>query len=171
MPASQHLKALTGGWQVNSLLSLHGGQPFTVFASGDITGTNEGNDRANQVGPARTGYLGQTPKANWIDLNSFANPAAGSFGTSRRNAYYGPGFSDVDLSIFKNTKIFERFTVQFRAEMFNVFNRVNFAPPASNGASVGGDAKLNDTMGDYNGAPGIGAGEPFNTQFDAKLIF
>jgi hypothetical protein len=52
--------------------------------------------------------------------------------------------------------------------MFNLFNRNNFAPPS---VSIGGSSSLFDTIGDYNGAPGIGAGEPFNTQFGGKIIF
>ncbi len=168
VPGSSHLQALTRGWQFNGLLTFHGGQPFTVFAGSDVSGTTEGNDRADQIGPVKTGYQGQSPNANWIDLNQFALAAPGTFGTSRRNGYYAPGYSDVDFSVFKNTKVFERVTVQFRAELFNLFNRTNFAPPS---ASVGGSATLYDTIGDYNGAPGIGAGEPFNTQFGAKVIF
>ena len=168
VPGGSHLRPLTNGWQVNSLLSFHGGQPFTVHASGNISGTNEGNDRANQIGNPRVGYQGQSTSANWLDLSAFSDPAPGTFGTSRRNAYYAPGYSDVDLSVFKNTKVFERLTVQFRAEMFNLLNRANYAPPS---VSVGGSSQLSDTIGDYNGAPGIGAGEAFNTQFGAKIIF
>ena len=171
IPSSSHARLLTNGWQVNSLLSFHGGQPFTVHASGDISGTNEGNDRAVQIGAVRKGYQGQKPDANWIDPAAFADPATGTFGSSRRNGYYGPGYSDVDLSFFKDTKIKEFVTLQFRAEMFNLFNRVNYAPPGGGGVSVGGNFTLNDTIGDYNGAPGIGAGEPFNTQFAVKIIF
>jgi hypothetical protein len=168
IPGSSHLKLLTNGWQVNGLLSFHGGQPFTIHASGDISGTNEGNDRAVQIGNPRVGYQGQSTTANWIDLSAFANPAPGTFGTSRRNAFYAPGYSDVDFSVFKNTKVYERLTIQLRAELFNTFNRTNFAPPS---ASVGGSSQLYDTIGDYNGAPGIGAGEPFNAQLGAKIIF
>jgi len=168
LPGSAHLRALTNGWELNSLLTFHGGQPFTVYAGGDISGTNEGTDRAVQIGNPRVGYQGQHPGANWIDLTAFTDAPLGSFGTVRRNSLYAPGYSDVDLSVFKNTKIVERVTLQLRAEMFNLFNRINYAPPS---ASVGGSATLYDTIGDYNGAPGIGAGEPFNTQFVAKIIF
>jgi len=169
--ASWGPKELTHGWQLNSLLSFHGGQPFTVHASGDISGTNEGNDRAVQIGPANKGFQGQKPNANWLDPSAFVDPTPGTFGTTRRNGYYGPGYSDVDFSVFKNTKIKERVNVQFRVEMFNLFNRNNFAPPGGGYVNVGGNFSLNDTIGDYNGAPGIGAGEPFNTQFAAKVIF
>jgi hypothetical protein len=168
IPGGSHLKALTNGWQVNGLLSFHGGQPFTVYASGDISGTDEGNDRAVQIAPAHTGYQGQSTTANWIDLSAFVDAAPGTFGTTRRNAFYAPGFSDVDFSVFKNTKVTEHVTVQLRAELFNLFNRNNFAPPS---ASVGGSSQLFDTIGDYNGAPGIGAGEAFNAQLGGKIIF
>jgi outer membrane receptor protein involved in Fe transport len=171
LPNSSHIRILTNGWQINSLLSFHGGQPFTVHASGDISGTNEGNDRAVQIGAITKGYQGQKPNANWINPNAFADPANGTFGSSRRNAYYGPGYSDVDFSVFKDTKILESVILQLRAEMFNLFNRVNYAPPGGGSVSVGGNFTLNDTIGDYNGAPGIGAGEPFNTQLAAKIIF
>lgn len=166
-----HLKPLTNGWSLNSLLSFHGGQPFTVFASGDISGTGEGNDRAVQIGNPHKGFQGQKPGVNWLDPTAFADPAAGSFGTTRRNGYYGPGYSDVDFSVFKDTHLGEKATLQLRAEMFNLFNRVNYAPPGFNFVSVGGDFTLDDTIGDYNGAPGIGAGEAFNAQFGAKIIF
>ena len=179
VPGSSHgPRVLSNGWMVNSLLSFHGGQPFSVAASGDVSGTGEGTDRAVQVAPVRAGYQGRSPGVNWVDPNAFADPALGTFGTSRRNAYYGPGFSDVDLSVFKDTRIHERVTVQLRAEMFNLFNRNNYGPPgygsvtpAGGNLAVGGDFTLDTTIGGYNGAPGIGAGEPFNTQFGAKIIF
>jgi hypothetical protein len=85
------------------------------------------------------------------------------------------GYGDVDLAVFKNFKVNEQFTVQFRSEIFNLFNRVNLAPPfptgfagpnAQNGFGVSADP-----IGDYNGAPGIGPGEPFNVQFALKLVF
>jgi outer membrane receptor protein involved in Fe transport len=179
VPGSQHLPLLTRGWQANGLLNFHGGQPFQIFANTDNSGTNEGLDRVNQISAARTGIAGQKPNATWIDLNNFVLPPAGSFGTLRRNQFYGPGFSDVDFSVFKNTRVTERLTVQFRAELFNLFNRINYAPPSINFSALpngkfdpsSGSATLNDTIGDYNGAPGIGAGEPFNAQFGAKIIF
>jgi hypothetical protein len=172
IPGSSHgPKMLSNGWQLNSLMSFHGGQPFTVHASGDISGTNEGNDRAVQIGPIRKAYQSQKPNANWLDPAAFADPTPGTFASSRRNSYYGPGFSDVDFSVFKDTRVQERVTIQLRAELFNLFNRVNYAPPGGGFVSTGGDFTLNDTIGDYNGAPGIGAGEAFNTQFALKVIF
>ena len=168
---SGHLRQLTNGWIANGLLTFHGGQPFSVFASGDISGTGENFDRAVQIADPQKGYQGQHPGSNWLNPAAFTNAAAGSFGTTRRNSYYGPGYSDVDFSVFKDTHLGERVNLQLRAEMFNLFNRVNYAPPGEGDVAVNGDFTLGDTIGDYNGAPGIGAGEAFNMQLGAKITF
>ncbi len=89
-------------------------------------------------------------------------------GNLGRNALYGPGFADMDLSVFKNFVIRERLQLQLRAEMFNVFNRNNLATGAG---SVGSNGVVSDTIGDFNGAPGLGPGEPFNMQLAGKIIF
>lgn len=167
IPGMERWKAFTHGWQLSSLMNFHGGQPFNITTSSDTTGTDEYVQRPNLVGNATGSYMKEKVNASWLNPDAFAEPAAGTFGTLRRNAYYGPGYGDVDLSVFKNTAIKERVTVQFRAEMFNLFNRTNFAPPSS----ISNNFVLNDTIGDYNGAPGIGAGEPFNTQLALKVIF
>ena len=174
VPGSQHLKALTSGWQANSLMTFHSGLPFSVYSSSDTTGTDDGNQRANATGidPYR-GFAKGGVKADWLNPAAFVDAPAGTFGTTRRNAYRGPGFSDVDLSVFKNTPIGEKITTQFRVEMFNVFNHVNYASPAGlNPNTVADDSlALSSTIGYANGAPGIGAGEPFNTQLAFKIIF
>jgi len=85
-----------------------------------------------------------------------------------RNLFVGPGFEDVDLSVIKNISIGERLKLQLRAEMFNVFNRKNLA---SGAGSVGSNGYLYDTIGDFNGAPGLGPGEPFNMQLVGKIMF
>ena len=86
----------------------------------------------------------------------------------RRNQYYNPGFSDVDFSIVKNTKVAGNVTLQLRAEMFNLFNYINLAPV---GAPQTSAWHHRPTIGAFFGAPGIGPGEPFNVQFAGKIIF
>ncbi len=112
-------------------------------------------------------------------------------GNIPRNKFYGPGLGDVDLSVFKNIPITERVKFQLRAEMFNLTNRKNLAnsvgavanspcspsPVAGNLLSNfqctagGGFGQVTDTAGDFQGAPGIGPGEPFNMQLAIKFIF
>jgi Carboxypeptidase regulatory-like domain/TonB dependent receptor len=171
LPSASRWKLLLNGWALNSLVTFGTGQPFTVFSSQDTTGTGEGEQRANQIGNAFAGVSHAFNKngVTWINPAAFVDPAPGTFGTSPRNGYYGPGYSAVDFSVVKNTKITERISTQFRIEMFNLFNRVNLAPPSNtNGSGLGISA---DTIGDYNGAPGLGPGEAFNMQLGLKIIF
>jgi hypothetical protein len=177
VPGSSHMSALTKGWELNSLMTFHGGLPFSVYSSADTSGTNDGNQRANLV-PGVNPYAGFRKGGvglNWLNPAAFVDAPAGTWGTTHRNEFVGPGFGDVDFSVFKNTHIWERVTTQFRVEMFNLFNRTNYAPPLEGNfnPSFTYDNGLNlfTTIGSFNGAPGIGAGEPYNTQFALKVIF
>ena len=184
--ASRGSKLLTEGWQVNGLLTFRGGQPFTIFSSNaGGSGTGEFAERANEV-PGAKPNAGITKRVqgsyasgfyvNWTPT-SFTPSLNNQFGNSPRNDLHGPGYSDVDLSLFKNTKIGERITTQFRVEMFNVFNHLNLAQPGdgycsdtNNGANPTSCA-IGTTIGANYGAPGIGAGEPYNTQLALKILF
>jgi outer membrane receptor protein involved in Fe transport len=171
LPNASHLRLLLNGWELSSLLSFHTGQPFSVFSSNDNSGTGEGSQRADLIGDPYTSVSHAFSKSGvtWLNPAAFADPAAGTFGNSGRNAFYGPGYASVDFSVIKNTKITERINTQFRVEMYNLFNRTNLAPPSgTNGSGVGITA---DTIGDWNGAPGIGPGEAFNLQLALKIIF
>jgi hypothetical protein len=162
---------LLNDWQVSTLISLHSGQPFG------------GSPRPGQdviANPfAGVSHAFSKSGVTWINPAAFCTPiAAGGtdpnclpnlpLGNLTRNKYYGPNFKDVDLSVIKNIPIRERFKVQLRAEMYNLFNRINLA---SGTGTVSGSGIVNDTIGDYNGAPGIGPGEAFNMQLVAKIIF
>jgi TonB dependent receptor len=173
IPGSSHGPAwLTHGWQVSSLLTFRSGQPVNVKTAADTTGTNEGQQRPDLV-PGVNLYLSHSFSKSgvpWINPTAFALPTPGTFGDLRRNLVYGPGYGSVDLSVFKNIPIYERFKVQLRAEMFNIFNRKNFTSPSTTFPSSGFGVTA-DTLGDSVGAPGIGPGEPFNMQLAIKVIF
>lgn len=172
LPTPAHAKLLLGGWQLNSLLSFHTGQPFTVRAGKNYSGTFEGKDRVNVIGDPFQGVNHTLTNGfvQWLNPAAFAPPAAGTFGNEARNQYYGPGFADVDFSAFKNTRITERISTQFRVEIFNLFNRRNYPNPGTT-LSSGSFGRITDTIGDANGATGIGAGEPFNVQLALKVVF
>jgi hypothetical protein len=173
VPGSSHgPKFLTHGWQVSTFISLHTGQPFNFDAGTQRPGLNIVGNPFAGVNHTFSAALGGEP---WVNPAAFCVPGAvGCAGTTNpagnlsRNALTGPGFADVDLSVFKNIPIRERLRVQLRAEMFNVFNRIN---PASGAGSVGSNGVVGDTIGDFNGAPGLGPGEPFNMQLAGKIIF
>jgi hypothetical protein len=170
--ASKGPKWLVRGWQINSLLSFYGGLPFTVYAGKNVSGTFEGKDRVDVVGDPFAGVSHSLTNGyvQWVNPAAFAFPANGSFGNEVRNSLRGPGFADVDLSFFKTTNITERVQAQLRIELFNIFNRTNLPVPGATLTS-GSFGRISDTIGDYNGATGIGAGEPFNTQLGLKIIF
>jgi len=173
IPGGTSLSRLTTGWELNSAMSLHGGQPFSVVANTDELGNGDNADRAMVTGISP--FAGVSHKivdgsAKWFNSAAFSEPAPGQISNQRRNQYSNPGFSDVDFSVVKDTRITSRVVFQFRAEMFNIFNRINLAPvgapqTGANSNSVG------STIGAFFGAPGIGPGEPFNVQFAGKILF
>jgi hypothetical protein len=156
-------KILTHGWQLSSLVVLHGGQPFNISGSTSRPGFNITGDPFAGVSHTFSAANGGEP---WVNPNVFVSVTG--LGNLSRNKYYGPSFKDVDFSVFKNIPITERFKVQLRAEMYNLFNHINLA---SGAGSVGPGGMVTDTIGDFNGAPGLGPGEPFNMQLVAKIIF
>jgi hypothetical protein len=175
IPALAHgPKVLTRGWEVNSILKFQNGEPVNVLTGQDNSGTAEGEDRASITGPALNSdrSVQQNSHAQYLNPNSFVVPASGTYGNLRRYQVVGPGFGDVDMSLIKNTPLYkERVRAQFRVEMFNVFNRTNLAQPLANlgyGSEFGWSTS---TIGVSYGAPGIGSGEPYNTQLALKIIF
>ncbi len=128
---------LVSGWEVASIISAQSGNPFNIALA-----TATVNGAANTIRPDLIGPVNISgDPLQWITnaATAFATPAAGSFGNLGRNAIYGPGFTDVDLSLVKNTKITERFNVQFRTDVFDLFNHPNFGQPgpvAANGSTL-----------------------------------
>jgi hypothetical protein len=170
---------LTTGWEFNSGFSFHGGTPYTVTASGVESaaqnvgsGNGEGADRAVQVvkdPSAGVSHAITGGAVQWFSSTAFVDPAWGQYSPTRRGQNSNPGYSAVDLALLKNTPIRERVSAQFRADMFNIFNRTNLAPVGMAFASEGGT--ISETLGPYLGNPGIGPGEPFNVQFSLKILF
>ena len=167
-------KILTAGWEVNGILKFQGGEPINVVSGADNSGTTEYQDRASITGPAINSdqSIQGHAFAQYLNPNSFTVPGPGTYGNLGRNQIYGPGFEDVDLSLLKNIPLYkERVHAQFRVEMFNVFNRVNLAQPLNNLAYGSYFGVSTETIGGSYGAPGIGSGEPYNTQIALKIIF
>jgi hypothetical protein len=153
-------------------LYLRTGKPVVIKASSDNSGTLEGTERANQIGDPFQGLnhaFTQGQNLRWFSPAAFVNPPIGTFGTMQKDSVFGPGFANVDLSVFKNIPIKERLRAQFRVEMFNIFNHVNLGPPSAKvGSSLG---LIGSTLGASSGQPGIGPGEPFNVQVALKFLF
>jgi hypothetical protein len=108
-------------------------------------------------------------------------PTAGTFGTMGRNIFRDSGFKNVDFSVFKNFTFKERYGIQLRAEVFNLFNHPIFENPygASNGSSGGNnDPSTPSAFGGSTGTPDVIAGNPVvgsgsgrDVQVGLKLTF
>src|SRR5262245_44066725 len=160
------------GWQVNAIAQFQSGSPFNVTTGTDASGIGDRSDRPNLVGDPYSGVVqpNSPVSVQYFNPAAFAAPAPGTFGNLARNAFYGPGFKTIDLSVFKTTKLNHGTSVQLRCEVFNVFNMTNWANPGSSLSSSTSFGLLTNTR-NGNAAPGIGSGEPFNVQLAAKVLF
>jgi hypothetical protein len=162
---------LTKGWQFNMLATAHTGLPILFRAGTDVNGDGDTFDRINLVGDPFANLPANTSPTSrvWVNKAAFASAPAGTLGNLGRNAIYGPGFFSIDPSAFKEFKINERFSAQFRVEVFNVLNWTNYANPTVTFNS--GNFGLITNTRNGSGAPGLGFGEPRNVQFALKLLW
>ncbi|HVZ84666.1 MAG TPA: TonB-dependent receptor [Terracidiphilus sp.] len=128
--------AIVGGWHLNSIASFHTGTPVNIVVNSgyaDYPGL-----RPNLVpGQDPTLPRGKRNLQHWFNTAAFAivsgqsnsNPIPGNAG---RNLVRGPGYTNEDLSLFKNFTLPERLSLQFRAESFNVLNTPHYDNPNAN---------------------------------------
>ena len=134
-----------GGWQVNGLLSLYSGSPFTVTSSGtslDLPGSTQVADRLTDDVQI-LGGIG--PGQPWFDTAAFRAVTERRFGTAPINSMRGPGFANFDFSLFRDFGLGRERVVQVRMEVFNLTNTPHFANPqasvnASNFGIISGTA-------------------------------
>ena len=134
---------ILGGWQINPLISKLSGIPFTVTAGGNLA-ANGSSQTADLVGqfhltngrPPRTGQTcaQSDPTCHFFDPNAFAAPlitsaANAHYGNTNRNEFRGPGYFNMNLSVIRDFKLTERFTLQVRADAFSLTNTPHFANP------------------------------------------
>jgi hypothetical protein len=171
IPAFRGPERLTHGWELTSGFSFHGGTPYTVTASENVSGNGDNADRAVQVlaNPNRVSHAIVGGSVQWFDPTAFVNPAAGTYSPTRRGQNYNPGYETFDLAASKTTAITERVKAQFTANMYNLFNHTNLAPVGFPFTGEGGT--IGSTIGPYLGNPTIGPGEPFNAEFALKILF
>jgi len=120
-------QAILGGWQLNGITNVRSGFPLGFTTANNQSGTALTN-RPNVVCNPR---LDNPTVGKWFDTACFAAPPAGTLGNAGRTigGLYGPRQVNFDLSIYKMFTIAEGRTLQFRTEVFNIFNHAQFATP------------------------------------------
>jgi hypothetical protein len=199
-------KRLKNGWGMNSSVTLQSGQPFQMNYNfeDDFSGSGLGFDRPDVVAPIV--YHPSDP-SNYVNLNAFAVPCTISaaaqadpsysaqdcvpgtrhFGDEGRDSLHGPTFKQWDFAVYKTTALTERFSMQLRAEFFNILNHPNFAnpflpafiaDPGTNGLAVSGNREVGTggypivATGDVGiGNPFLGGGGPRGIQLAAVFKF
>jgi hypothetical protein len=118
-----------GGWQLNGLLTVHSGTPFSVTADGSSLNAPGSTQRADLV-KSSVAIIGNVNE--YFDPTAFAAVSQARFGTAGFDLLRGPGATNLDLSLFRNFQLTEHLRAQFRVESFNVSNTPHFSNPASN---------------------------------------
>lgn len=169
-----------GDWQLNGIVTLLSGIPLDVQTglSGQYFGlaaNAPGGFRPDLV-PGQPIYLHGADHTVYLNPAAFKAPAPGQFGNLKRGFVRQPGLTNIDFSLAKNWKIHERYGIQLRAEMFNLFNHTNFngfdpgmglSPNRdANGKFLGTFAATNGNFGRLNTDRG-----PRNIQFGLKFNF
>jgi hypothetical protein len=144
-------KSVLGGWRMSNIVVLQSGLPFSVYTSasfnpvldsnGNVVGLQPGSGDFNADGYAydlpNAAAAGAVHTGNRSDFlkgfapaSAFPIPALGQEGNVGRNTLTGPGLANVNTEFAKVVK-WERLSVEFRADVFNLFNRVNLVNPVS----------------------------------------
>lgn len=167
LPFAAHSAGITklaaAGWAVNAIVVWQTGIPFTVLNEANVNGASTGGDRPDVVGNP----FANIPPGDFFNPAAFVSQAPGTIGDEGRNAYHGPSFRHVDLSLAKVFPITEGTHLEFRVEGFNVFNTPNFAVPNATLQSPGQPPE--PLFGTINALDGNYA--PREIQFALKLLF
>jgi hypothetical protein len=158
---------VVGGWELAGLSSFQSGHPFDIYSSRDseytglsgrpdLTGNPSVPSGAprNQIGPPISAFT----------VQPFGRP--GSLG---RNTFTGPRYFDTNVSLLKNMRITERVNLQFRAEAYNVFNRIQFDNPGTSGDTIASPGTFGQALNTLSQPDGTTSARQI--QLALKLMF
>ena len=167
--SSRLVEAVAGNWQLSPIVGWHYGNAFTVSTGVDNALDNVGGQRPNLVG---------NPYCATISANCYLNPAAfvaaatGTLGNLGANSLYGPSYFQVDISLSRRFVVHERHSLELRADVFNIENRVNLSFPVSTPITTSNFGKIvSDITATGSGAAGTTTGDPRTMQLSLKYAF
>jgi hypothetical protein len=171
---SHSLNYLIKNWEVGSVLTVQSGAPFTPFVTGGISGADEvqitgiGNDTDRPNVVSKDFYPAKPTPQDWVTPSAFSAPSPFTFGNAGRNILRGPGLGSCDFTIHREFHLGEASRLEFRAEMFNVFNRANFDIPQRD-LSTASFGQIFNTIQPVAGLASGGPGEPRELQLGLRL--
>jgi hypothetical protein len=175
---NQWLRRAFGNWEIGGIVTAQTGGPLTIVAGLDRSQTGLGKDRGVYLGGQVTGSgacKNVAPCVDYINPSAFALPAIGTFGNVGKGIISGPGMLNFDVNIAKNIPVSERWKLQFRAELFNIFNHANFLDPGTLSSSSGSSVAFAASNSVSLSAPGFGsirgAYDPRIVQLALKIMF
>ena len=128
--ANAWVRRAFGDWQISGIETLQSGLPFTPQLS--YNPSNDGDSRnpvRPSINPNFTGQLISGSPNQYFNPSAFIQPLPGTYGNVGRNTLPGPSIIETDISAAKKFFISERVGLQFRGEIFNLFNHTNFNTP------------------------------------------
>ena len=130
--------AFIGGWQLQTIIDLRSGTPYTPSINGDRANTGVGGQRPNYY-PAGCTPNFRRSLATWFDRGCYADADVYKYGTLRANTLRSDVGRQYDGSLFKNFALPGESTLSFRLEVFNISNSATFSAPSTNiDSSTGG---------------------------------
>ncbi|HUS05568.1 MAG TPA: TonB-dependent receptor [Bryobacteraceae bacterium] len=155
---------LLGGFQISGIYSMQTGFPFTVNLTGDTAGVGAGTGgifvRPNAV-PGQTADLpgSERSTSRYFNTSAFSLPPNFTFGNVGKNTVTGPGLTNLDLVVSKETRIGENLRFQIRVEAFNIANHSNY----------NGVGRIINTPATYGKV--LNQLDPRQIQLGAKILF
>ncbi len=165
---SQGLVArVLGGWELSGLSTFQSGRPFDIYSYRDSEYTGLSN-RPDLVGDPSI-PAGSPRNQTGPPLAAFAVQPFGRPGNLGRNTFTGPRYYDTDVNLVKNTHFTERVNLQFRAEVYNVFNRIQFDQPGASGNTLASPDTFGQSLSTITQPDGTTSARQI--QLALKLIF
>jgi hypothetical protein len=166
--SSRFVDTVLGGWQIQTIIILRSGAPYTPIVSTDRANTGVGSQRPN-INPAGGSPSFKRTLSHWFDQTAYMDAPQFTYGQVRANTLRSDAFRQFDASIFKNFVVTSESTLSFRAEFFNISNTTSFNPP---NAAYGASPPYNATIDSPAGATIIGTSIPSrDIQFALKYNF
>jgi hypothetical protein len=170
------MRKVTEGWSLSTIASFQSGNPFTLYSNSNSSESDNYLDRPDVTGPIQIFHNprqwqtlsgscgGGTGGHYYFDPTNLdcANVPLFSHGNMGRNVLRGPGINNWDMSLLKDFKFTESKSLEFRAELFNAFNHVQFYNPTLQSGTEGGSSQFGQITTDRG---------PRIVQFALKLYF